>query len=670
MRCLTPLIGPPYTVGGATPVQERMRGLEERLERRESDRPSPTRASDVADEVSATTASTDPKMKEKSASTSSGSTFEERLQSKLSQSTTGTKPKTTESASTSSGNTFEERLKSKLSHSTDTSKPKKTASASAYSGSTFEERLRSKLSQSTDTSKPNKIDSASISSGSTFEERLHSKLISGSSDPSADGVMGKAESPGGKGPVPEVIPDEAPPRPTSEFDDSLDKKTGAKASTSRRVEPIVEDADAPIGAHQAASRFDDSLEKARALEIESLASGVAELEPPHPRSSAPTGERMPGGPDPNENDGAAGGALISHSGESDVGPTGPARDVDTDDDDERDKGQDGSGDVATDFFVTEAYPVNSDRESDDDKEIYNATAVPPERWAKRHAKTLLFVSVGVIVALIVLLGIGFGQAPPEPPIVVASIDTPSPTLSPSTDLEGSLMDVILENSPEIIPLGARSDNLYAHRMALKWMASDQSRAIEEGGWTGIEIAERYALAMLFYATGGEDWESGLGFLSEEGHICEWNGRHFGQLKGVVGCTNSTAEIGRRVTKLTLCKFGLYFLHNESTNQVLTDQNVAQNGLDGPLPAEIGLLTELAELNLAQNDINGHIPRLQTCAKLETIDLGSNDFEGDSSSFEQLERLRSLDVSNNELWGSLEFMNSLPSLGKSRSKLFM
>ena len=56
-----------------------------------------------------------------------------------------------------------------------------SSSASTSSGSTFEERLHSKLSQSAETGKPTKTSTASTSSGSTFEERLHNKLSSSAS---------------------------------------------------------------------------------------------------------------------------------------------------------------------------------------------------------------------------------------------------------------------------------------------------------------------------------------------------------------------------------------------------------------------------------------------------------------------------------------------------------
>ena len=190
-------------VGRATSArQERPRALEQKTERESVDQAPPARPSAVGDGTSfvagdgvfAPTASTEreedqsddtgkpKKTTGASASTpSTGSTYEERLHSKLSQSTETGKPKKLSAASTSSGSTFEERLHSKLSQSTETGKPTKTFSASTSSGSTFEERLHSKLSQSAETGKPTKTSTASTSSGSTFEERLHNKLSSSAS---------------------------------------------------------------------------------------------------------------------------------------------------------------------------------------------------------------------------------------------------------------------------------------------------------------------------------------------------------------------------------------------------------------------------------------------------------------------------------------------------------
>ena len=87
-------------------------------------------------------------------------------------------------------------------------------------------------------------------------------------------------------------------------------------------------------------------------------------------------------------------------------------------------------------------------------------------------------------------------------------------------------------------------------------------------------------------------------------------------------------------------------------------NVSQQrvpyGLQGPIPSEIGGLSELEELHLGSNDLTGSIPpELGGLAKLEELDLANNDLSGTiPSELATLADLRSLSLGGNQLSGEI------------------
>ena len=103
--------------------------------------------------------------------------------------------------------------------------------------------------------------------------------------------------------------------------------------------------------------------------------------------------------------------------------------------------------------------------------------------------------------------------------------------------------------------------------------------------------DREALVALYNATGGPNWADSTNWLSE-GPIGEWYG--------------VTADATGRVTHLDL----------------------NQNNLSGPIPAELGNLSNLRELVLWQNQLSGPIPSaLQNLTALSHLDLTGNQLSG-------------------------------------------
>ena len=137
--------------------------------------------------------------------------------------------------------------------------------------------------------------------------------------------------------------------------------------------------------------------------------------------------------------------------------------------------------------------------------------------------------------------------------------------------------------------------------------------------SGSVETDRKALVALYNATDGENWSSNFDWLSDA-PLGEWQGV-------------STNDDGRVIE--------LYSVYN---------------GLSGELPAELGSLSKLTQLDVTGDGVRlgGEIPaELGSLSNLELLDLSDNDLSGEiPAELGSLSNLRDLSLGNNELSGEI------------------
>jgi len=149
-----------------------------------------------------------------------------------------------------------------------------------------------------------------------------------------------------------------------------------------------------------------------------------------------------------------------------------------------------------------------------------------------------------------------------------------------------------------------------------------------------ELPWRYALAVLYFSTGGPNWTRRGGWLSPA-HVCEWQG--------------------------VLCSWPFYFKSNWPALDRIVSLNLDSNNLTGEssLPEELNLLQDLVSLFLSNNALGGTLPALAigSIPTLLYLYVNNNQFTGEiSTDLGNNGRLHTLFVQENNFTGDfpLEF----------------
>ena len=164
--------------------------------------------------------------------------------------------------------------------------------------------------------------------------------------------------------------------------------------------------------------------------------------------------------------------------------------------------------------------------------------------------------------------------------------------------------------------------------------------------------DRRALLAFYGGMSGEDWMEGGAGADDE-----WNaGRDLGDWYGV------TQENGR-VVSLSLVENGLVdriavrglsSMANLGRLSELEELSLAGNELEGPIPSELGQLSNLTDLNLGSNQLSGGIPgSLGNLRNLASLVLANNQLTGPlPSSLAQLGELEFLYLAGNDFSGCI------------------
>ncbi|HPH95721.1 MAG TPA: hypothetical protein PKW33_03990 [Anaerolineaceae bacterium] len=158
--------------------------------------------------------------------------------------------------------------------------------------------------------------------------------------------------------------------------------------------------------------------------------------------------------------------------------------------------------------------------------------------------------------------------------------------------------------------------------------------------TDVPLTECQALVDLYDTAGGSTWTAKTGWRNAS-TVCSWFG---------VTCT------GGHVSGLDLNNNGLAGPLPAGLGNLtsLVDLNLSGNALSGPLPAGLGSLTALKNLDLSQNGyLTGSLPALNTLTQLESLSLYNNQLSGSIPAWVgSLSRLTVLDLAGNEFSGVL------------------
>ncbi len=153
---------------------------------------------------------------------------------------------------------------------------------------------------------------------------------------------------------------------------------------------------------------------------------------------------------------------------------------------------------------------------------------------------------------------------------------------------------------DVTPKDLLEDTSTPQHKALEWMSySDNTEPSVDDSNLVKKLIQRYALVVLYFATGGPDWENDLNFLSDTDE-CSWNRSIRGKVKGASDCKDGFVSV------LSLKK----------------------NKLIGTLPSELGVLTALTRVSFYDNNLKGGFPEsLKNLKSLDHAEFQKNEFEG-------------------------------------------
>ena len=182
----------------------------------------------------------------------------------------------------------------------------------------------------------------------------------------------------------------------------------------------------------------------------------------------------------------------------------------------------------------------------------------------------------------------------------------------------------------------------AQYQAVEWLAQDK---LDNGSdWSGYELLQRYVLRVLYHSTGDVSWQASVSWF-DGSRVCDWGSNN-------AQCNGS----GQQVDYIFLANYGLQGTIPSELGHLtaLTLLDLQVSRLSGTIPSDLGGLTRLTKLTLVSNRLTGSIPaQLGQLTLLNHLSLWANQLTGAiPNALAQLTRLNILELDRNNLIGTV------------------
>lgn len=264
-----------------------------------------------------------------------------------------------------------------------------------------------------------------------------------------------------------------------------------------------------------------------------------------------------------------------------------------------------------------------------DPELVTAQSMSKFQLYWKWIAGLLLLVLIVVIVVVVSLSATSSSSDSTPPIS----ETPAPTTSPTMAPTPYVIDGLWPETIEAIANDPESPQAQAYA----WVNQDPWKA----NYTNNRLMQRFAMATFYYATGGSThWKENPHWLSYNISECLWFSRldevWFPGYDGVDACryergSGAGIEEGEELLVLAPWNNGL---NGELPPEIgllssLIVADVRQNlQLRGTLPTEIGLLTSVEDLDVGEGAMSGTVPtEILSCTKLIILSGDSAAFTG-------------------------------------------
>jgi hypothetical protein len=241
-------------------------------------------------------------------------------------------------------------------------------------------------------------------------------------------------------------------------------------------------------------------------------------------------------------------------------------------------------------FETSTMPIAAEVVLGENTEpISEAQIVDTAKVCGQPRRLMFALLLVVLVAGVIGVGLGVGLSSDSPPTVAPTAAGDNDGDDPSLSVRRIELEKKISGEIPSFQLGP------TQRDALNWLADDDQAYLDFELVSTDELLERFIMALLYFSMGGENWYDSFGFLLGS-PVCMWmNEYEDGTFDGGVRC-----------------------------DPMVVEMKLDDNNLQGQLPTELGLLSNLQVLYLGNNQIYGLFPtELGRLTSLEQLYLSKS-----------------------------------------------